>query len=143
MPTRDRLRALRLVSRIKQYELEAIGAELSGLRANLNDVVNQSEDLAKTASQETANSTTDTRPYLPSYLASVDHHQRLLSRKSEDIEAGISKLQTSLLDAFRDVKTKENVLSRLSQAVDLEVERTENSALDDATRSLSALKHTI
>lgn len=143
MPTRDRLRALRLVSRIKQYELEAIGAELSGLRANLNDVVNQSEDLAKTASQEAANSTTDTRPYLPSYLASVDHHQRLLSRKSEDIEAGISKLQTSLLDAFRDVKTKENVLSRLSQAVDLEVERTENSALDDATRSLSALKHTI
>lgn len=143
MPSRDRLKALRLVTRLKQYELEAIGAELSGLRANLNDVVNQSEDLAKTAFQETANSTTDTRPYLPSYLASVDQHQRTLSRKSEDIEAGISKLQSSLLDAFRDVKTKENVLSRLSQEVDLEVERAENSALDDATRSLSALKHTI
>jgi predicted nucleic acid-binding Zn-ribbon protein len=143
MPSRDRLKALRLVTRLKQYELEAIGAELSGLRANLNDVVNQSEDLAKTAFQETANSTTDTRPYLPSYLASVDQHQRKLSRKSEDIEAGISKLQSSLLDAFRDVKTKENVLSRLSQEVDLEVERAENSALDDATRSLSALKHTI
>jgi predicted nucleic acid-binding Zn-ribbon protein len=143
MPSRDRLKAVRLVTRLKQYELEAIGAELSGLRANLNDVVNQSEDLAKTAFQETANSTTDTRPYLPSYLASVDQHQRKLSRKSEDIEAGISKLQSSLLDAFRDVKTKENVLSRLSQEVDLEVERAENSALDDATRSLSALKHTI
>ncbi len=140
MSANGRLKALRLVGRVEQYKLETLGADMSRLRANQDEIIRQSENLARIASDEANKSTTDTRPYLPTYLASVDRHQQMLETKRNDYETQIADAQTKLFDAFRTVKTNEMVLTSLVKKTDMEGRRTEAVLLDDAIRNLSTLR---
>jgi len=140
MPPRNRLAALKLIGRIKQHELESIGAELSALRAAQSDLDRQSADLSQRAATEASQSTADTRPYLPGYLKSVDVKQRGLEEERAKIEEQAALTEARLFTAFRETKTNETVLDRAVKEQSQEEARTEIAALDDAGRNLFLLK---
>lgn len=140
MPPRNRLAALKLIGRIKQHELESIGAELSALRAAQSDLDRQSADLSQRAATEASQSTADTRPYLPGYLKSVDVKQRGLEEERAKIEEQAALTEARLFTAFRETKTNETVLDRAVKEQSQEEARAEIAALDDAGRNLFLLK---
>lgn len=136
MPARDKLKALRLVERISRHQLESIGAELAGIRAEQAELDRKARALSAQASEEAVESTLDTRPYLPAYLGSVDRQQQSWSRKSAALDREAADIETRLLGAFRELKTRETVRDRAEQDVAAEAERVEVAMMDDAGRTL-------
>ncbi|MFT6676396.1 MAG: hypothetical protein ACJAVM_002600 [Sulfitobacter sp.] len=136
MAPRDRLSALKLIGRIKQHELESIGAELSALRNAQTDLERQSSDLSQQAADEASHSTSDTRPYLPAFLKSVDIKQQALTKESEALEDQARMAEAQLFAAFRETKTNEAVLGKVAKELALDQFRAETNILDDAGRTL-------
>lgn len=136
MAPRNRLAALRLIDRIKQHELETIGSELSALRGAQSTLERESAALNDQALYEAVNSTTDTRPYLPGFLKSVQQRQQDLTARIEELDAKALQVEARLMTAFRETKTNEMVTAKAARALAEEQNRAEAAQLDDAGRSL-------
>jgi hypothetical protein len=119
--------------------MEAIGAELSTLRAEQAKLETQKDHLKAVSIQEAKTSTHDTRPYLPAYLDSVRTQQSLWTEEQDKIEEKAVIAEARLMNAFREVKTREVVLGRVQQEMEQEKERVEIAQMDDAGRALFVL----
>jgi hypothetical protein len=139
MALRDRMAALQLIDRIKQHEMEAIGATLAELRAVEKDLTDQSAKLQADALREATESTEDTRIFLPAYLNSVEVLQQNLAEKHAAAAEKTALVEEQLFDAFRDSKTTEQVLQRVKTEVASEEARATASQMDDAGRALFML----
>lgn len=139
MAPRDRLSALKLMDRIKQHELETIGAELANLRAVQKSLDDESAALKDTAVTEARESTEHTRQFLPAYLKSVETRQNRLAEQRRVTEEDAAQAEDMLLSAFKETKTTEQVLKRVEKEIALDVSRSSAVEMDDATRSLYAL----
>jgi chromosome segregation ATPase len=140
MAGRRQIAALRLINSIKQHELDAIGAELAGLRAQQSALTDQSAALTQRAIDEQAGSTLETQPYLPGYLSSVDRQQRGLAAEGDSLNGQIGTLEDALFEQFRALKTTQTVLSKAQSGAKADADRAEQAALDDASRALFALQ---
>lgn len=139
MAGRDRLKALQLMERISRHRMESIGAEMAGLRAAQAELGRQIRALDDATALEAAQTTDQTRPYLPAYLRSVTAQQDVWAREQDAIEEQVAQLEGRLLGAFREVKTQETVRERVERDITQENERAETARLDDASRSLYVL----
>tara|TARA_R110002020_G_scaffold148034_2_gene323853 strand:- start:294 stop:728 length:435 start_codon:yes stop_codon:yes gene_type:complete len=140
MAGRRQIAALRLINSIRQHELDAIGAELAGLRAQQSALTDQSAALTQRAIDEQAGSTLETQPYLPGYLSSVDRQQRGLAAEGDSLNGQIGTLEDALFEQFRALKTTQTVLSKAQSGAKADADRAEQAALDDASRALFALQ---
>lgn len=140
MAGRRQIAALRLFNSIKQHELDAIGAELAGLRAQQSALTDQSAALTQRAIDEQAGSTLETQAYLPGYLSSVDRQQRGLAAEGDALNGQIGTLEEALFEQFRALKTTQTVLSKAQSGAKADADRAEQAALDDASRALFALQ---
>ena len=131
-----RRKALQLMERVSRHEMEIVGTELSALRAEQSQLRTMSLELEERARWEADTSTEETRRYLPAFLGSVDAQRRLWAQEQEQLETQAAKLETQIIDAFRQVRTKELIRSKVERAMRLEEERSGNADLDDATRAL-------
>ena len=136
MAAKDKIKALQLVERISRHKLETLGAELAELRAQQAAIDRQKDDLVKKAREEARQSTTHTRPYLTRYLASVDDQQRIWAKELLVLEDKAAHLETKVLGAFGELKTRETIRVRAERDQAQEVDRAEASVLDDAGRTL-------
>ncbi|GLQ28158.1 hypothetical protein [Sulfitobacter pacificus] len=142
MGLRDRLAALHLIDRVKQHEMETIGASLAELRATEKALEDQSIKLHDDALREAADSTEDTRIFLPAYLNSVEIRQQGLAEERAAAAEQAALVEERLFDAFRETKTTEQILQRVKKEVALESARATASQMDDADRALYMLART-
>ncbi|WP_407474756.1 flagellar motor protein [Sulfitobacter sp. PM12] len=140
MAGRRQIAALKLINTIRQHELDAIGAQLSGLRAQQTSLTEQSAALTQRAIAEQTGSTLETQAYLPAYLSSVDRQQRGLAAEGDALSGQIDTLEDALFAQFRALKTTQTVLSKVQTEAKADADRTEQAALDDASRALFALQ---
>ena len=101
MAGRRQIAALKLINTIRQHELDAIGAQLSGLRAQQTSLTEQSAALTQRAIAEQTGSTLETQAYLPAYLSSVDRQQRGLAAEGDALSGQIDTLEDALFAQFR------------------------------------------
>ncbi|MGC1504561.1 MAG: flagellar motor protein [Sulfitobacter sp.] len=139
MALRDRLAALQLIDRIKQHEMEAIGAQLAELRATEKNLADQSAKLQDDALREAADSNEDTRIFLPAYLKSVELRQHGIAEERATASKKTALVEEKLFGAFRESKTTEQVLHRVKKEIALEDSRATASQMDDAGRALFML----
>ncbi|MGJ8558551.1 MAG: flagellar motor protein [Sulfitobacter geojensis] len=139
MALRDRMAALKLIDRIKQHEMETIGADLAERRATEKDLSDQSAKLHEDAVREAADSTEDTRIFLPAYLNSVKLRQEDLAERQAAAAEKTAAIEEELFKAFREAKTTEQVLQRVKTEVAIEEARATASQMDDAGRALFML----
>ena len=140
MAGRRQIAALKLINTIRQHELDAIGAQLSGLRAQQTSLTEQSAALPQRAIAEQTGSTLETQAYLPAYLSSGDRQQRGLAAEGEALSGQIDTLEDALFAQFRALKTTQTVLSKAQTEAKADADRAEQAALDDASRALFALQ---
>ncbi|WP_286758866.1 MULTISPECIES: flagellar motor protein [Sulfitobacter] len=140
MAGRRQIAALKLINTIRQHELDAIGAQLSGLRAQQTSLTEQSAALTQRAIAEHTGSTLETQAYLPAYLSSVDRQQRGLAAEGDALSGQIDTLEDALFAQFRALKTTQTVLSKAQTEAKADADRAEQAALDDASRALFALQ---
>ena len=140
MAGRRQIAALKLINTIRQHELDAIGAQLSGLRAQQTLLTEQSAALTQRAIAEQTGSTLETQAYLPAYLSSVDRQQRGLAAEGDALSGQIDTLEDALFAQFRALKTTQTVLSKAQTEAKADADRAEQAALDDASRALFALQ---
>jgi flagellar biosynthesis chaperone FliJ len=140
MAGRRQIAALKLINTIRQHELDAIGAQLAGLRAQQTSLTEQSAALTQRAIAEQTGSTLETQAYLPAYLSSVDRQQRGLAAERDALSGQIDTLEDALFAQFRALKTTQTVLSKAQTEAKADADRAEQAALDDASRALFALQ---
>ena len=140
MAGRRQIAALKLINTIRQHELDAIGAQLSGLRAQQTSLTEQSAALTQRAIAEQTGSTLETQAYLPAYLSSVDRQQRGLAAEGDALAGQIDTLEDALFARFRALKTTQTVLSKAQTEAKADADRAEQAVLDDASRALFALQ---
>ena len=140
MALRDRIAALKLINRIKQHEMETLGAALAGLRDAEKELEDQSARLRKDALSEATQSTEDTRSFLPAYLKSVETRQFSLTDECAIIADKTVLAEEKLFQSFRESKTTEQVLGRVTNEFALEEARAVTAEMDDAGRALFLLK---
>jgi len=140
MAGRRQIAALKLINTIRQHELDAIGAQLAGLRAQQTSLTEQSAALTQRAIAEQTGSTLETQAYLPAYLSSVDRQQRGLAAEGDALSGQIDTLEDALFAQFRALKTTQTVLSKAQTEAKSDADRAEQAALDDASRALFALQ---
>ena len=140
MAGRRQIAALKLINTIRQHELDAIGAQLAGLRAQQTLLTEQSAALTQRAIAEQTGSTLETQAYLPAYLSSVDRQQRGLAAEGDALSGQIDTLEDALFAQFRALKTTQTVLSKAQTEAKSDADRAEQAALDDASRALFALQ---
>ena len=140
MAGRRQIAALKLINTIRQHELDAIGAQLSGLRAQQTSLTEQSAALTQRAIAEQTGSTLETQAYLPAYLSSVDRQQLGLAAEGDALSGQIDTLEDALFAQFRALKTTQTVLSKAQTEAKADADRAEQAALDDASRALFALQ---
>ncbi len=140
MAGRRQIAALKLINTIRQHELDAIGAQLAGLRAQQTSLTEQSAALTQRAIAEQTGSTLETQAYLPAYLSSVDRQQRGLAAERDALSGQIDTLEDALFAQFRALKTTQTVLSKVQTEAKADADRAEQAALDDASRALFALQ---
>ena len=140
MAGRRQIAALKLINTIRQHELDAIGAQLAGLRAQQTLLTEQSAALTQRAIAEQTGSTLETQAYLPAYLSSVDRQQRGLAAEGDALSGQIDTLEDALFAQFRALKTTQTVLSKAQTEAKSIADRAEQAALDDASRALFALQ---
>ena len=140
MAGRRQIAALKLINTIRQHELDAIGAQLAGLRAQQTSLTEQSAALTQRAIAEQTGSTLETQAYLPAYLSSVDRQQRGLAAEGDALSGQIDTLEDALFAQFRALKTTQTVLSKAQTEAKADADRAEQAALDDASRALFALR---
>lgn len=136
MAPRDRLSALRLIDKIKQHEIQTIGAELASLRAAEQALEDQSTELRDAALREAMESTEDTRIFLPAYLKSVETLQADLSKERSKAAERSAIAEEKMYASFREAKTTEQVLGNVKKEIALEDARAEAAQMDDAGRAL-------
>lgn len=140
MAGRKRLAALELLERINRHEMETIGATLVALRASQTEIEQKKAALTDDAIREANESTVESRPYLPSYLTSVDAAQRALTEDHDRIEQDVVVTEAQLLKVFRASKTNDAVMNWISKDIAIEEDRAETARMDDATRALYQLQ---
>lgn len=136
MPGKDRVAALKLLERLRRHEVEVTGARLAALRSEQATLEAQSASLAATAAQEATSTTTDTRPYLPGYLTSVDSQQRQWAEEQDRLDQMAAEQEVALMKSFEASKTIEIVLGRALREIKQDEDRAEAAALDEAGRTM-------
>lgn len=136
MAPRDRLSALRLIDKIKQHEIQTIGAELASLRAAEQAIEDQSRALREDALREALESTEDTRKFLPAYLKSVESRQEDLSKERRKASERTAAAEEQMYASFREAKTTEQVLGNVKKEIAQEDARADSAQMDDAGRAL-------
>jgi len=139
MALRGRMAALKLIDRIKQHEMETIGVELAALREIEKALEDQSTQLRDDALREATQSTEDTRIFLPAYLASVETRQLGLANELANATKETARAEEELFKSFRESKTTEQVLGRVTRELALEEARATTAEMDDAGRALFLL----
>ncbi len=136
MAARGRLAALKLIERIGRHEMQSIGTRLATLRAEQSQIDAKSQALTDRTMREAAESTAETRAYLPAYLRSVQASQAAWAEDRAALEETAAQAETELYAAFRTSKTNEAVLAQVSRTIDIDAARAETAAMDDAARTL-------
>lgn len=140
MAPRGRMTALKLIDRIKQHEMETIGVQLAALRSAEKQLEDQSTELRDGAHREAMQSTDDTRIFLPAYLKSVETRQLGIAEELTIAAEKTAQAEKELFTSFREAKTTQQVMERVSRELALEEERAMTGQMDDAGRTLFLLQ---
>lgn len=109
--SRDRrIAALEVLQRIKQQELDGIGARLSDIRTEQSWINEQLASLSQRASQEVEAATTETLPFLSDFLQATELRRKALNLRLEDLAKAAHDIEEELKSAFIDSKKNEVVL---------------------------------
>jgi hypothetical protein len=105
-----RIAALEVLQRIKQQELDGIGARLSDIRTEQSWINEQLVSLGQRASQEVEAATTETLPFLSDFLQATELRRKALTLRLEDLAKAAQDIEEELKSAFIDSKKNEVVL---------------------------------
>ncbi|GAA6164759.1 hypothetical protein NBRC116590_24630 [Pelagimonas sp. KU-00592-HH] len=110
MSRNRRIAALEVLQRIKQQELDGIGARLSDIRTEQSWINEQLVSLSQRASQEVEAATTETLPFLSDFLQATELRRKALTLRLEDLAKAAQDIEEELKSAFIDSKKNEVVL---------------------------------
>lgn len=110
MSRNRRIAALEVLQRIKQQELDGIGARLSDIRTEQSWINEQLVSLSQLASREVEAATTETLPFLSDFLQATELRRKALTLRLEDLAKAAQDIEEELKSAFIDSKKNEVVL---------------------------------
>ncbi len=132
-----RVRALRVVQKLRDQHVEKAGAELGQLRAHRSEVERLSETI-QNQSLEALRQRADTHlPFTAQFLAEATRLQKSLAHEIEKLRGQEEEFKLALAEAFVEAKANESVLGASLKRIEDEALRLENNELSD----LVAVRH--
>jgi hypothetical protein len=125
-----------VLQRIKQQELDGIGARLSDIRTEQSWINEQLALLGQRASQEVEAATTETLPFLSDFLQATELRRKALSMRLEDLAKAAHDIEEELNAAFIDSKKNEVVLDMARAKVQLAEQRRETAETAEVAQNM-------
>lgn len=110
MPARRRISALRLIQRIKQYEIDGFAARMAVIRSEQADIQAELRRLQGLIETDGHVTSPETAPYLAGFLRAVEARRGFLNERLKTLEAKAAEIEAQLLGTYREAKTNEAVL---------------------------------
>lgn len=136
MSLERRITAIKLVQRIKQYEIDGHAAKLAVIRARQADLQAELKNLTQMRDREGHASTLEAAPYLASFLRAIKSRSSYLTGQLAELDRESADMELQLQTAFAESKANESALNRAEEEVKLERERAEIAASEEIARSM-------
>ena len=127
MDTR-RIRALRLLERLKRHEIEADAQEMGRLRATANQIDRQRAQLMDDVESSAGAQDPGAMQYFGSYLRAVRAEVTRLDHDRAQLAPQLEAVETRVSNAFRHMKTYEVVRLATEARIKAESQRKEEAA---------------
>lgn len=135
MPERRRIAALELIGRIRQHEIDDLGARMTALREAQSRVQDQIAALDTQVDREGRVTSPENAGYLASFLRAARARRNRLSAQFAQLETEAAMIEAELLEAFRETKINDAVLDRARDSQKLHQNRIETTAAEEVARN--------
>lgn len=136
MPARRRISALRLIQRIKQYEIDGYAARMNAIRAEQAEVQQELSALQARVETEGHVTSPEAAPYLAGFLRAVEARRGFLNEKLEQLDARAAEIEAQLLGSYRAAKTNEAVLDSSLEQQRRHEDRLESAETEEIARNV-------
>jgi flagellar export protein FliJ len=128
---RRRIRALRLIERLKRHEIESDAQEMGRLRAAANQIDRQRAQLMDDVESSAGAEDPAAMQYFGSYLRAVRAEVTRLDHDRAQLEPALEAVETRVSTAFRQMKTYEVVRLTTEARIKADALREEEAAMAD------------
>jgi len=136
MPARRRISALRLIQRIKQYEIDGYAARMNAIRAEQAEVQQELSALQTRVETEGHVASPEAAPYLAGFLRAVEARRGFLNEKLQQLDARAAEIEAQLLGSYRAAKTNEAVLDSSLEQQRQHENRLESAETEEIARNV-------
>ena len=136
MPARRRISALRLIQRIKQYEIDGFAARMTAIRAEQAELQQELQALQARVETEGHVSSPEAAPYLAGFLRAVEARRGFLNDQLQQLDAKAAEIEAQLLGSYRAAKTNEAVLDSSLEQQRQHEDRQETAETEEIARNV-------
>ena len=140
MPTRGTLKALELVDRIKQREIEDVASQLSAIRTRQREVQSEIENLHHIRDREGRADEPEAVPFLAGFLRAIRKRTLFLEEELAALDLRAAEFETSLQSAFVGKKSNEAAIKRTITHLNTEKNRMEDIEFEEIARNAFLLR---
>lgn len=127
------MKGLPALIKLKQRELDTLRRELAELEQELENLRLESKRLAEelTSEQKLAAESPEMGAFYGKFAKGIEEKQKLIQRKSRDVNEKIRKLRDTIFEAFTELKRLEIARDNLLAAEEEEKKKQEQMMLDE------------
>lgn len=136
MPARRRISALRLIQRIKQYEIDGFAARMTAIRAEQAALQQELTALQTRVEREGHVASPEAAPYLAGFLRAVEARRAFLNGQLDRLAAKAAEIEAQLLETYRKAKTNDAVLDSSLDQQRRHEDRQESAETEEIARNV-------
>lgn len=132
MAVPKRFKALGLMLRISQQEMDRLSAELSNIRQKERDIIEQQEHLQKQCELECYSLSLEAQPFISGFLKAVANQQSILAMQLDGLQRSSETLESRVREKFFERKRWQETLSRSQNSLRDDEQRRDIKQMDEA-----------
>lgn len=132
MAVPKRFKALGLMLRISQQEMDRLSAELSNIRQKERDIIEQQEHLQKQCELECYSLSLEAQPFISGFLKAVANQQSILAMQLDGLQRSSETLESRVREKFFERKRWQETLSRSQNSLRDDEQKRDIKQMDEA-----------
>lgn len=132
MSKQKMLKALGLLLRVSQQEIDRLGGELSSIRQRECSIIEQGEDLQRRLVRESYSPSLEAQPFVASFITAISTRQTALTRQLEELRKTGEDLESQVRDKYIDRKRWQETHFRLQKSMRYDAQKRDVERMDEA-----------
>ncbi|MDC0739446.1 hypothetical protein N6L24_14250 [Cognatishimia sp. SS12] len=135
MPQRRRIKALQVLQRLKEHELDQHAAEMGEIRAHQAQLQTEITTLQTRLETEAQITAPESAPYLAGFLNAVNSRRAFLDAEMHKLDQKAAQIEGRLLQTYTEARSNESVLNKTLHTQRRIEDMAETTALEEIART--------